>query len=147
MAQPVGVGVGAISIAVIADRHGISTALWVPTLAALGALVITAAVVLDPPRPARTETTHVANPYRTDAFLARIHGVSVLLVVPQFLVWTFALVWLTDDRDWSSAAPGALVGASPVVGALGGVAAGPLSRSEERRVGTVGVSTFRYRWV
>src|SRR3546814_2257307 len=33
MAQPVGVGVGAISIAVIADRHGISTALWVPTLA------------------------------------------------------------------------------------------------------------------
>src|SRR3546814_14598105 len=38
MAQPVGVGVGAISIAVIADRPGISTALWVPTLAALGAL-------------------------------------------------------------------------------------------------------------
>jgi sugar phosphate permease len=127
MAQPVGVGVGAISIAVIADRHGISTALWVPTLAALGALVITAAVVLDPPRPARTETTHVANPYRTDAFLARIHGVSVLLVVPQFLVWTFALVWLTDDRDWSSAAAGALVGASQVVGALGRIAAGQLS--------------------
>src|SRR3546814_15754182 len=98
MAQPVGVGVGAISIAVIADRHGISTALWVPTLAALGALVITAAVVLDPPRPARTETTHVANPYRTDAFPARIHGVSVLPLLPQFLVWTFALVWLTDDR-------------------------------------------------
>src|SRR3546814_11073900 len=83
MAQPVGVGVGAISIAVIADRHGISTALWVPTLAALGALVITAAVVLDPPRPARTETTHVANPYRTAAFLARIHGVSVPLVSSQ----------------------------------------------------------------
>src|SRR3546814_17414267 len=109
-----------------------------------------------PPRSTRTDTLF---PYTT---LFRSHGVSVLLVVPQFLVWTFALVWLTDDRDWSSAAAGALVGASQVVGALGRIAAGQLSdvvrsrlrplrwvavaRSEERRVGKECVSTCRSRW-
>ena len=39
-----------------------------------------------------------ANPYRADSFLARIHGVSVLLVVPQFLVWTYSLTWLVQER-------------------------------------------------
>ena len=43
MAQPVGVGVGAISIAVTAERHGVADALLVPALAALvGALVVIA---------------------------------------------------------------------------------------------------------
>lgn len=98
MAQPVGVGIGAVSIAVLADRHGISTALWVPTIAAALGALITAAVIIDPPRPPRPQHKPVANPYRRNGYLAGIHGVSVLLVVPQFLIWTFALVWLTDDR-------------------------------------------------
>ena len=58
---------------------------------------------------------------------ARIHGVSVLLVVPQFLVWTFALVWLVSDRGWSAAAAGSLVAGAQVAGALGRIAAGQLS--------------------
>ena len=125
-AQPLGVGLAAITIAVVADRHGISTALLVPTVAAGVAAIAVAIVVLDPPRPPRKEGT-APNPYAADSFLARVHGVSVLLVVPQFLVWTFALVWLIDDRDWSAAAAGAMVALAQVFGALSRIAVGALS--------------------
>ena len=43
-------------------------------------------------------------------------------MVPQFLVWTFALVWLVDERGWTTAAAGSLVGASQVLAALGRIA-------------------------
>src|SRR6478752_4769035 len=72
MAQPIGVGVAAISIAVVADGHGAQSALWVPTVACALAGLLAAAVVIDPPRPERTAGTPVANPYRQDSFLARI---------------------------------------------------------------------------
>ena len=80
-----------------------------------------------PAAPDRAATARRANPYRGDRFLARIHGVSVLLVVPQFVVWTFALVWLVQDRGWTPAAAGALVAGAQVGGALGRIAAGQLS--------------------
>ena len=83
-------------------------------------------MVLDPPRPAAGPTA-APNPYRADRYLHRIHGVSVLLVVPQFVVWTFALVWLVQDRHWSPAAAGALVAGAQVAGALGRIGAGQLS--------------------
>jgi sugar phosphate permease len=126
MAQPVGVGVAAVSIAVVADRSGIQAALLVPTLACALAALVVAAVVVDPPRPARV-AGDAPNPYRHSGYLARIHGVSVLLVVPQFVVWTFALVWLVQDREWSPAAAGSLVAGAQVGGALGRIAAGHLS--------------------
>lgn len=138
-AQPIGVGVAAILIAVIADRHGISAALLVPTIAAGLAAVAVALVILDPPRPQRPAGA-APNPYAQNTYLARIHGVSVLLVVPQFVVWTFALVWLIDDRDWSPAAAGALVAVAQVFGALGRIAVGAASDR-------VGSRTAVLRWV
>ena len=126
MAQPVGVGVAAISIAVTADVAGVHAALWIPTVACALAAVIVALVVLDPPRP-EGHPSAVANPYREDSYLSRIHGVSVLLVVPQFVVWTFALAWLVQDRDWSPAAAGAVVAVAQVAGAAGRIAVGHLS--------------------
>ena len=78
--------------------------------------------------------------------LWRIHGVSVLLVVPQVVVWTFTLVWLMADRGWSAASAGALVTAAQLLGAVGRVlrrrvvrpgrvaaASGPHHRSSGRR--------------
>lgn len=127
MAQPAGVGIAAISIAVVADTAGVHAALWIPTIACAVAAAVVALVVIDPPRPDRREGAAAANPYRQDSYLARIHGVSVLLVVPQFLVWTFALVWLVQDRGWEPAAAGAVVAVAQLVGALGRIAAGHLS--------------------
>ena len=126
MAQPAGVGIAAVTMPVLADRHGVAAALWVPVVACAVAAVVVAVLVADPPRPARSGV-RAANPYRRDRFLPRVHAVSVLLVVPQFLVWTFALVWLVQDRDWSPAAAGSLVAAAQVAGAAGRIAAGHLS--------------------
>jgi MFS family permease len=50
--------------------------------------------------------------------------VSVLLVVPQVVVWTFTLVWLMSDRGWSAASAGAMVTAAQFLGAGGRIAAG-----------------------
>ncbi|MFI4983494.1 MAG: MFS transporter, partial [Nevskiales bacterium] len=50
--------------------------------------------------------------------------VSVLLVVPQCLVWTFTLVWLITDRGWSAASAGAMVTFAQLLGAAGRIAAG-----------------------
>jgi MFS family permease len=88
--------------------------------------VICAVAVIDPPRPPRSQAPpeDLANPYRGSQILWRIHTVSVLLVVPQALVWTFALVWLMSEHGWSPAAAGALVTASQILGALGRIAAG-----------------------
>ena len=127
MAQPIGVGVAAISVAVVADRSAPHAAMWVPTIGCALAAVLAAVVVLDPPRPAQPSAEAAANPYRHDSFLARVHGVSVLLVGPQFLVWTFALVWLVQDLDWAPAAAGTVVAVAQVAGALGRIAAGHLS--------------------
>ncbi len=126
MAQPVGVGVAAIGISVVADRFGVSAAIWLPTALAALAAVAVAVVVLDPPRPVRTLES-APNPYRHDGYLVRIHAVSVLLVVPQFVVWTFALVWLVQDRGWSPGAAGGVVALAQVVGAFGRIAVGQLS--------------------
>ena len=133
MAQPLGVAIAAATMAVTAERAGIATALWIPvvgtTLAFVGILVL----VVDPPRPARTAELS-ANPYRADSFLLRVHGVSVLLVVPQFLVWTYSLTWLVQERHWTAAAAGALVAGTHVLGAIGRIGAGYLSDRVSSRV-------------
>jgi len=126
MAQPVGVGVAAVTIAVVAAHHGIAAALWFPAAAAAIALLLVVFIVVDPPRAPHPEGG-APNPYAGDSFLWRIHGVSVLLVVPQFLVWTFALVWLTDERGWSAGVAGALVAGAQIIGALGRIGVGQLS--------------------
>jgi sugar phosphate permease len=125
-AQPLGVGLAAATMAAVADRHGPFAALWVPAVASAVAAVVVAVVVLDPPRPGGGPAA-APNPYRGDRFLPRIHGVSMLLVVPQFVVWTFALVWLVQDRGWSPAAAGGVVAVAQVAGVAGRIGAGQLS--------------------
>ncbi|MGQ4596755.1 MFS transporter [Nocardia sp. R6R-6] len=128
-AQPLGVGVGALAIPAVAGAYGVSAAILVPALmagvAALGCLT----GVVDPPRPASSaaEPALRANPYRDDATLWRIHLVSVLLVIPQGTVWTFALLWLHRDVGWSLPAAGALVTFTQILGALGRIGAGAWS--------------------
>jgi sugar phosphate permease len=125
-AQPLGVALGASVIPRLAQSHGIGVALLFPAILCAVSAVVSAIGVLDPPRPSRGQAPpkHLANPYRGSSVLWRIHAVSVLLVVPQVVVWTFTLVWLMTDRGWSAASAGAFVTAAEVLGALGRVAAG-----------------------
>jgi MFS family permease len=125
-AQPLGVGLGALVIPQLAQHHGVSAALLFPAVVCAAAAVMCAVAVKDPPRPERTEAEphDLANPYRGSAALWRIHAVSVLLVVPQVVVWTFTLVWLMTDRAWSAGSAGAMVTFAQVLGAGGRIAAG-----------------------
>jgi sugar phosphate permease len=125
-AQPLGVGLGALVMPQVAQQHGVGAALMFPAAVCALAAVVCAVAVVDPPRPPRAEAPaeDLANPYRGPSTLWRIHAASVLLVVPQALVWTFALVWLMDERGWSAASAGVLVTVSQILGALGRIAAG-----------------------
>jgi sugar phosphate permease len=125
-AQPLGVGLGALVIPQIAEASGVTAALLFPAIACAVAAVISAIGVLDPPRLPRAEAhaDDLANPYRGSSTLWRIHAVSVLLVVPQCVVWTFTLVWLMTDRGWSAASAGAMVTFAQILGAAGRIAAG-----------------------
>ncbi|MBO9522021.1 MAG: MFS transporter [Nocardioidaceae bacterium] len=140
MAQPVGVGLAAVAVPVLAAGPGIAAAVLAPALVAGLSALACAAWVLDPARPERTAATVGANPYRGSDYLQRIHAVSMLLVIPQFTVWSFMLVWLQVGRDWSPGAAGALVAFAQVLGAAGRIGSGHLSD-------VVGSRTRPLRWV
>lgn len=125
-AQPLGVAFGALVIPRLAQAHGVGIALLFPAVVCGVAALVCAVAVADPPRPPRADAPaeHLANPYRGSALLWRIHAVSVLLVVPQCVVWTFTLVWLIVDRGWSAESAGLMVMFAQVLGALGRIAAG-----------------------
>jgi sugar phosphate permease len=67
--------------------------------------------------------TAAGSPYRTPV-LWRVHAASALLVIPQFTITTFALVFLTDARGWNALAAGHLLAGAQVCGALSRLAAG-----------------------
>lgn len=124
-AQPLGVGIAAMAIPAIAAAHGFSSAVLVPALMAGIATIGCAIGIIDPPRPERSGTqSNSDNPYRGDTTLWRIHAVSVLLVIPQATVWTFALLWLNHGVGLSLAVAGILVTATQVLGAAGRIGAG-----------------------
>ncbi|MDZ4265355.1 MAG: MFS transporter, partial [Mycobacterium sp.] len=138
-AQPLGVGVGALVIPRVAESHGVSGALLFPAIVCLASAVICALAVVDPPRPPRADAPpgDLANPYRDSRLLMRIHLASVLLVVPQILVWTFTLVWLISEHRLSPGSAGLLVTVAQILGAGGRIAAGRWSDSVLKRSGDV----------
>jgi MFS family permease len=141
-AQPLGVGLGALVIPQLAANHGVSAALLFPAVLCAASAVICAVAVKDPPRPPRAgaDDHELANPYRGSSTLWRIHAVSVLLVAPQVVVWTFTLVWLMAERGWSATSAGLLVTIAQGLGAAGRIAAGrwsDVARSRLRPIRTI----------
>jgi sugar phosphate permease len=135
IAQPLGVTVSAVTIPGIAQRSGVAGALIVPLALTAVLTIVCAIVILDPPRRARAADAPAAvNPYRASSFLWRIHAVSALLVLPQFLLSTFGLVWLVAGAGWDPLAAGVLVGISQFVGAAGRIGVGALSDRVGSRV-------------
>lgn len=148
MSVPLGVAASALAIPQIASAHGISWALAFPAIVCGIAAIVCAIGIIDPPRPERAEAARtgvLANPYRTGPTLARIHAASILLVIPQYVVWTYALVWLITDRAWDETAAGLVITAAQILGALGRVAVGVWSdragsRLRPLRIVSIGVA-------
>ncbi|SOC89769.1 Sugar phosphate permease [Curtobacterium sp. 314Chir4.1] len=136
MSQPLGVTLAAVTVPQLAEAAGIRSALVLPIVLCAVLAVLCAIGIANPPRPARADAPveHVANPYRANGFLWRIHAVSILLVVPQFTLSTYGLVWLVG-LGWSTPAAGLLVGASQFVGAIGRILVGAWSDRAGSRVG------------
>ena len=124
-AQPLGVGLAALTLPALA-RHGLSMAFVFPAALCAGVAVLVLALVTNPPRVATTASGETRSPYRT-AQLWRVHGSSMLLVVPQFAVSAFVLEYLVNQRHWEVLAAGRLVFAMQVAGAAGRVGAGAWS--------------------
>ncbi|MET0991071.1 MAG: MFS transporter [Lacisediminihabitans sp.] len=135
MCQPLGVTVAALTVPTIAAADGISAAFVLPLALTALLAVLCAVFVVNPPRAASLQTdVRAANPYRGSGFLWRIHLVSILLVVPQFTLSTFGLVWLVTQLHWSALAAGVLVGVAQFVGAIGRIGVGVLSDRVGSRV-------------
>jgi sugar phosphate permease len=124
MAQPLGVALAAATLPTL-GAGGIGAPLLF-----LGAFCVVAAIgvvvlVRDPPRPPRPAAgqPRSASPYRQPV-LWRIHAASALLVVPQFTVATFALVYLVDARGWTALAAGRLLAVAQACGAASRLGAG-----------------------
>ncbi|MFF5076670.1 MFS transporter [Actinoplanes sp. NPDC000266] len=103
-AQPLGVGVAALVLPALAIAGALTflgAFCWVAAL-----LVVV--FVRDPAAPGSAGPAEpTGSPYRTP-FLWRIHAASALLIVPQFTVATFALVFLVEAHGWAPSEAGPL---------------------------------------
>lgn len=125
-ALPLGVGAAALLVPNVVDGAGIRPAILTVALVAAVATLVALAIV-DPPRPDRPVLTPAAgsdNPYRGERTLVRIHLASALLVVPQYAIWTFMLLWLIDGHHWSTTAASTLVAFTHVLSAGGRIGVG-----------------------
>ncbi|MBB3661989.1 MULTISPECIES: MFS transporter [Prauserella salsuginis group] len=124
-AQPIGVGIAALSLPALAEQGGYRGAMLLPAVLALVVAMLVAWLVVDPPRPESdpTRPDRPRSPYRGPT-LWRVHGASALLVVPQFAVSAFAPVYLVTMHDWSALAAGAFLAVGQGLGALGRLVAG-----------------------
>src|SRR5215470_10532386 len=120
--QPLGVAVAALALPSLAAR-GLPVALAFLGGFCLAAAAMVVAAVRDPAREPERAQARRGSPYKTGV-LWRIHAASALLVVPQFTVATFALVFLVDTRGWRPPAAGALLAVAAAGGAASRLGAG-----------------------
>ena len=124
-AQPLGVAFAALGLPPLARHAGVHAALWFPAILCAVAAVLVAVLVSDPPRPVvAAGAVPARSPYRESTTLVRVHLSSSLLVVPQFAVATFTLVYLVHERHWDATAAGRMIFAFQVAGAAGRVLSG-----------------------
>lgn len=144
MSQPLGVAAAALVVPPLAERYGIHAPLVAAGIA-LAILALACALWIEnPPRPspAATQDRTSKNPYVGDRFLARIHAVSMLLVLPQFALATFGMVYMIAVLDWSATSAGLIVGAAQFIGALGRIVIGTVSDRVGSRVRVLRWVTF-----
>ncbi len=133
-AQPLGVALAAATLPALGTSGTRAPLLFLGGFCLFAALLVMA-LVRDPDRtraePPQAQGVGAAgaaaggagSPYRQPV-LWRIHAASALLVVPQFTVATFALVFLIDARGWTALAAGRLLAGAQVCGAASRLGAG-----------------------
>lgn len=124
MSQPFGLALAGATLPTL-GAGGISVPLLFLGLSFLATAITVIVFVRDPawPQPEPGQKATSASPYRTSV-LWRLHTASALLVVAQFTVGTFALVFLTDARGWTAVDAGRLLAGAQVFGALARLGAG-----------------------
>ena len=154
MSQPAGSAVAAMTMPLLAQSYGLGAAFALPLAMAVVSAVAAFVVVTDPPvsppappavAPTVTGTaaptvtgaaasagsappvTADGSPYRNSRYLYRVHGASVLLVLPQGMLQAFLLAWLVLGHGWSAVAAGVVVTVSQVLGAVARIAVGAVS--------------------
>lgn len=114
-AQPLGI---AVAGAIVPQLSTVRSALLAMAAICLITAIAVGALVTDPPRPEAKPGERTASPY-TNPALWRVHGASMLLVVPQFATAGFALIYLVSARHWDVTSAGQLIAAAQLAGAGG----------------------------
>ncbi|HEY2507671.1 MAG TPA: MFS transporter [Streptosporangiaceae bacterium] len=143
--QPLGVALAAATLPALGSSGTAAPMLFLGSFCLLAAVLVVV-LVRDPAREESAQAPEAArpsepgngqladaaaaapiarrpSPYRQPV-LWRIHAASALLVVPQFTVATFALVFLVDARGWTALAAGRLLAVAQVCGAGSRLGAG-----------------------
>ncbi|GAA5153303.1 MFS transporter [Microbacterium pseudoresistens] len=125
--QPLGIALASLVVPALAAGGSAAPAFAFGGALCLVGLAFCALVVVDPAREPRHAAAPTRNPYRGSSVLQRIHAVSVLLVVPQFTLSTFGLIWFIVAFEWTPFVAGIVVAAAQVLGAVGRIVVGGLS--------------------
>jgi sugar phosphate permease len=135
-AQPLGVALAAATLPALGVAGTAGPLLFLGGFCVIAAVLVVALVrdpartsapgpqVQGPPEPGPQEQAPAATSPYHQPVLWRIHVASALLVVPQFTVATFALVYLVDARGWTALAAGRLLAVAQVCGAGSRLGAG-----------------------
>ncbi|WP_067173532.1 MFS transporter [Microtetraspora niveoalba] len=130
-AQPLGVAVAGLVTPAVAH---VTAALLVMAAICLVTAIAVGLLVVDPPRPPATPGARAASPYALPA-LWRVHGASMLLVVPQFVTAGFAVTYLVSARHWDLGTAARVVAVAQFAGAAGRLLCGRWSDLAGSRVG------------
>jgi sugar phosphate permease len=123
-AQPLGVAIAAVTLPTLGAGGRAAPLLFLAVFCLVSAVAVLV-FVRDPARPAAPPAASVrpGSPYRQPV-LWRIHLASALLVVSQFTVSTFALVFLIQARGWSAPDAGRVLAVGQALGAAARLGAG-----------------------
>ncbi|GAA1415656.1 MFS transporter [Catellatospora coxensis] len=132
-ALPVSGALAGLGTPLVAQAHGVRGVLLVCAAVCLVSAVAVGVFVVDPPRPEPAVVAAAGSPYRT-AGLWRIHGASLLLVVPQFTTSVFAVAYLVGERGWSESAAGRAAAAAYLLGGAGRLVCGRWSDAVASRL-------------
>ena len=121
-ALPLGAGLAAAVLPPVASAHGLDAAFRLLAAGCLAGAVVVALLVREAPR--QPQKVHGGLAPVRDARIRRLGAVSMLLVVPQFAVVAFLVVYLVDEHGVSVGAAALLLAAVQFGGGTGRIVAG-----------------------